>query len=118
MKKLAAIVTVLALSSCGINTSPGTGSKVGQIVKLAKVGMVSETWEAELIRGGLTNGSGAVGSAPFDFTIEGDEAAALVGKFMHDQTEVEVNYRTEGLFAATRSESNGHFLVTIAPVKP
>lgn len=106
---------LLLVAACAINTSPGTGSKVGQVVKLSRVGIMSKTWEGQLIRGGMSSGSGGFGVTPFDFTVEGDSLAAVVDKYMEDQTEVIIHYRTEGVASCFRTESDNHFLVSIAP---
>lgn len=116
MKTIAALLLV-CLCGCGLNTSPGNGEKIGTIVKLKKVGMMSKTWEAELIRGGMNNGSGSFSPTPLDFTIETEEDAARIKKFMEDQTEVLVKYRQEGCYSINRTESGGTFLVSIEPAK-
>lgn len=120
MKKLSLLFFVLvviglAFTGCAVNTSPGTGSKIGQVVKISKQGMLSKTWEAQLIRGGLNGGSGSFGATPFDFTIENEKQAEQVQEYMNKQTEVVITYRMEGIYAATRSDSSGHFLETIRP---
>jgi prepilin-type N-terminal cleavage/methylation domain-containing protein len=114
-----AIILIIAalLAPVGCNTSPGSGEKVGQIVKVSKQGMVWKTWEAQLIRGGITDGSGAFGTVPFDFTIEDDATAQRVIKYMQDQTEVVIEYKMEGVYLPVRTESSGHFLVSIRPAK-
>lgn len=98
---------------CGTNTSPGSGEKIGQIVRLSRVGLSSKTWEAQLIRGGITDGSGAFGTVPFNFTIESDDLAEKARGFMQTNTEVSLRYRTEGIYSACRSESGGDFAVSI-----
>ncbi len=110
-----ALLALASLTACEINTSPGDGEKVGQIVKLSKVGMFSKTWEGQIVRGGFQGGGGVNGQA-FDFTVESDSLAAEVAGFMEHQTEVKINYRSEGIYAMTRSESGGHFLVKIQPL--
>ncbi len=108
---------LLSLASCGVNTSPGNGEKVGTIVRVSKVGMANDTWEGELIRGGMSNGSGSFGAVPFHFTIEKDDMAKLAEKYMREGTEVTIKYRQEGVWSVTRSESGGTFLETIVPQK-
>jgi Spy/CpxP family protein refolding chaperone len=106
----------IAFASCRLNTSPGDGVKVGQIVKLSKQGMFYKTYEAQIIRGGFQNGSGSNGQA-FDFTVETEELAAKVRDAMDNQTEVMIGYRSEGVYSLTRSESSGDFLTSIRPLK-
>src|SRR3954464_191807 len=112
--RIAALLSVVALSACEINTSPGDGEKVGQIVKLSRVGMSSKTWEGEIVRGGFSGGGGVNGQA-FDFTVEDDSLAARVRSFMEAQQEVRIRYRSEGIYSVSRSESGGHFLVSTEP---
>ncbi len=65
---------VLCLAGC---KDMGNGEKVGQIIKLNRQGFFCKTYEAELIRGGLNNGSGAA-STLFDFTIEDERLIPAV----------------------------------------
>lgn len=113
---MVAVAAVVGACFLGLNTSPGDGEKVGQIVKLSRVGMVSKTWEGQIVRGGFQDGAGVNGQA-FEFTVEGDSLAARVRRFMESQTEVRIKYRSEGLYKVTRSESGGHFLVAIDSAK-
>ena len=119
MKKQRLVVclaaSLLSLTGCSLNPSPGDGSKIGQIVKVTKIGIFSKTWEAELIRGGMVGGSGSFGMTPFDFTIESEQQAKEVQDFMDKQTEVIITYRSEGFYSLFRTESGGHFLETIVP---
>lgn len=113
-----ALVFTLLIAGCGRpNSSPGKGEKIGQVVKLSQQGIFCQTWEGQLIRGGMTGGSGAFGLVPFDFTVESDELAQKVQKYMQDQTEVIIKYRMEGLYSWCRSDSYGHFLNSIEPAK-
>lgn len=109
----ASLIAVAALTGCGVNT-PSSGQKVGQIVRVEEKGIFFKTWEAQLIRGGLSGGSGTMGAA-FDFTIERKEDAIKAQVCMEKQTEVILRYRTEGIYAAIRSESGGDFLEQIEP---
>lgn len=89
----------------------GTGEKVGQIIKLNKQGVFCQTYEAELIRGGLNNGSGA-SSTIFDFTIEDEKLIPAIQDALDKQYEVKLKYRME--FATwCRSDSENHFLTGI-----
>ena len=111
-----AICAFATCASCGANTSPGDGEKVGQIVKLARVGMISKTWEGEIVRGGFQGAAGVNGQS-FDFTVEGDSLADVVRQYMEAQREVRIRYRTEGIFSSFRTESGGHFLASIEPTR-
>ena len=119
MKRLTLLLLLVGMISlatgCGVNTSPGSGEKIGQIVKLSNQGMLCGTWEGQLIRGGMSGGSGSFGTVPFDFTIEDEAMAKKAQEFMQNQTEVVIKYRMEGIYWTCRSESEGHFLVSIEP---
>ena len=110
-----AIIAVL-LGGCGLNFNPGTGEKIGQVIRLSKQGIFVETWEAELIRGGLSGGSGAFGVHPFFFTVEDDKTAEQIQKYIENSTEVVVRYRAKGIYSAFSTDSGGLFLVSITPV--
>lgn len=116
-RSIASALSLFCLFGCGINNAPGTGEKIGQIVKLKKVGILRDTWEAELIRGGMSGGSGSFGMTPFDFTIESESEIPAIKEYMEKQTEVLIHYRTEGVYGACRSGSGGSFLVSIEPAK-
>lgn len=109
------IVLSLLLTGCGINPTNGTGEKIGQIVKVGKVGLFNKTWEAELIRGGFSDGSGTVGTQPFHFTIENEAMVKEAQEYMRNQTEVIVSYNIEGVWELTRSDSGGKFAEKITP---
>ena len=120
MRRLAPFVILgigaLISSGCDINTSPGRGEKIGQVVKLSKVGIISKTWEGQIIRGGMSGGNGSFGTVPFDFTVEDEDVADSVKKHMENQTEILLSYRTEFIYSLFRSESQGHFLTRIQEV--
>lgn len=106
----------LCLTSCHINT-PTSGQKIGRIVKLANEGMLCKTCEGELIRGGLVDGSGSMGTS-FKFTIEDVELKRVARKALLDQSEVILYYRTELVTSITRSEcSQPHFVTNIEIVR-
>lgn len=109
--------TVICATGCGCNGSPGSGEKIGQIVKVSEVGMMSKTFEGQLIRGGMTGGSGTAGTPPFDFTIESEEMAQKAREYMQSQTEVVIHYRTEFVYSEFRTENGGVFLTSIEPAK-
>ena len=109
------IIAPLLAIVIGVNFNPGTGEKVGQIVRMTNEGIVCKTWEAQLIRGGLNNGSGAFGVTPFEFTISDPLMAEKVQKYMDSQQEVKITYRTSGFYKTCSSGSGGDFLVNIEP---
>jgi hypothetical protein len=110
--------SLLLHTGCGCNPNhPGTGEKIGQVVKLSYGGVIKDTWEGQLIRGGMNNGSGSFGTTPFDFTVEDPKLVPIVQAYMSNQTEVVIKYRREGVYSVFRSDSHGAFLIEITPVK-
>jgi hypothetical protein len=103
-------------TSCNINT-PSHGEKIGRIVKLADEGLVNKTCEGELIRGGLIDGSGSMGSS-FHFVIEDERIKMIAKQAMMNQQEIIMTYKVELISAAWRSEDNHpHFVTDIRLVK-
>lgn len=92
----------------------GGGEKIGSITRLQRTGIFCQTWEGEIIRGGLNSGSGVMGSA-FHFTVEDDSLAQQVQKAMETQQEVKISYKKEWL-TFCRSDSQDHFLTKIEPL--
>lgn len=92
----------------------GGGEKIGSITRLNRQGVFVKTWEAEIIRGGLSSGSGVMGQA-FHFTIEDDNLAKEVEKAMNSKQEMKITYKSE-LFTWFRSDSNDVFLTKIEPL--
>lgn len=115
MKKVLnlAVAALMAVSLSGcINT--GDGEKIGMVTKLAKQGVIIKTWEGEIVRGGLSGGSGVNGQS-FHFTIQDEAVAKQVLAMMENQQEVKITYTSE-MFAFFTSESGGHFLTKIEPI--
>lgn len=111
MKKLAILLT-LTLGGCAFASDPGTGEKIGQVIKLSHQGIIIPTWEAQLIRGGMSNGSGAFGVKPFDFTVS-DELVPDVQRAIEAQTEVLIHYYRPFIYSLFASDSRGYYLVSI-----
>lgn len=109
---LLAIVLSLLLTGCW---DSGTGEKVGIITKVAKQGAMCPTWEAEIQRGGMSNGSGVNGQT-FDFTIEGNDAivAQLIDDMEH-QREVKITYRTEVATLCRSDSAHNAFITSLTP---
>ncbi len=105
LSALSSVLFSLAATGCW---DTGQGEKIGVITKVAKKGVLCQTWEGQIVRGGLSGGNGAFGAA-FDFTIESDELASKVQDAMNKQQEVKIFYKTEGV-TFCRSESQDHFL--------
>jgi hypothetical protein len=103
----AVAVASLSLGGC-FNTA--TSEKVGTIVKFGKEGAFSQTWEGELIRGGLTSGSGAQGRA-FDFTVEDERLVPILREAMEKNREVKIYYHREMFAAPWRTETKDNYFV-------
>lgn len=108
MKRLILLSAALALAGCG---DYGDGEKVGNIVKVSHQGFTCPTWEAQIIRGGLNNGSGASGQA-FEFTIEDARLIPALQDALEKQYEVKIKYHME-YSTLCRSDSDSHFLTSI-----
>lgn len=91
MKKLIAGLAAFLLSGC-LCATPTKGEKVGQIIRLQEEGMFNTTTEGQLLRGGLSSGSGAMGVVPFDFTIQDQRLVDIAKKAMVENKEVKVTY--------------------------
>lgn len=117
MRKYIIYIPIL-IAGCMCSTSPGNGEKIGQVVKLSKVGVVCDTWEGQLIRGGMSQGSGGFGVTPFDFTISDDrqDLAEKTQKYMEKQVEVKIKYHTSGITSICSNATENHFLVDITPL--
>jgi len=94
----------------------GNGTKVGTVIKLAQEGFLQscKTWEGELIRGGMNNGSGAFSTKPLYFTVNDPGLLREVQAALDGQYEVEVTYiQFYGpMFCASENEGN-YFLTSI-----
>lgn len=108
MKRVVLLPLFLIMSACW---DTGDGEKVGQIIKLNKQGAFCQSWEAELIRGGLNNGSGA-SSTVFDFTIEDPHLVPAIQAALDGQYEVKIKYHME-MNTLCRSDSQSHFLTSV-----
>lgn len=95
---------VISLAGCWTTQE---GDKHGVLVKVAKEGSLWGTYEGELIRGGLTDASGANGSA-FHFTF-GQLKSSLVKKAQESLSQnkpVVLKYHCEKFVAPWRGETN------------
>lgn len=107
---------MVAMTSCTINT-PKKGQKIGRIVKIADEGLLHSTCEGELIRGGIVDGSGSMGTS-FKFTIEGYKLRDLAYQAFEKQQEVIITYECEFMSGVWRSEcGHPHFVKQIEIVR-
>jgi hypothetical protein len=110
----------LFLVGCGYGIKSGDGKKIGQVVKMGQYGMVCDTYEGELVRGGFNGGSGVNGSA-FHFSVKDEALYKRLLKVMEDQQEIEVTY-TKSNFSGPCSGDAGvwvtDFRVLSMPSRP
>jgi hypothetical protein len=81
------------------------GEKRGEIVKLSCEGLVIHKWEAELIRGGMQNGSGAFSGQPFYFIVEKKQLRDKVQQALESGKEVKIKYH-KAMFTLFRTTDN------------
>ena len=108
-QKLLIAALSITLTNCG---DCGNEAHVGSVVKLGKTGAICKTWEAEIVRGGLNNGSGGVSATAFSFTIEDQRLIDLVQDAFDKQYEIKVEAHDEAV-TLCRSDSNDHFAMAI-----
>lgn len=99
----------IALTGCG---DCGNEAHVGSVVKLGKTGAFCQTWEAEIVRGGMNNGSGGVSATAFNFTIEDQKLYDLVQDAFDKQYEIKVSAHSEAA-SFCRSDSASMFATAI-----
>lgn len=97
---ISSIIAPLLLSGCW---EIAKGEKVGVVVKCAHEGIIFKTYECELIRGGMTDGSGSFGKS-FHFTVENKADMPILEEALNNQKEVKITYHAE-LFTFIRTES-------------
>lgn len=109
IKRLVIAAVIVGASAC----TTARGEKIGTITKLSEEGYWCPTWEGQIIRGGMSGGSGAFG-APFDFTVERGQVEQ-VRLLMESGQEIRLHYITKPLtFCSTNS---GHFVMSIEAMK-
>ena len=112
-KTIIALCALTLLSGC---YEISTGEKNGVITKLAQSGVFCKTWEMEIVRGGLTSGSGVVG-APFDVTIENPDLVKIAKQAIDTGAEIRIHYSRE-MVSFCRSDSDSTFLTSIEILRP
>ena len=89
--KIALALALLLTTACSMRT-PAEGEKVGHIVKLSQEGMLVTTWEGTLIRGSMGAEGGAIGTAPFHFTLSNKSQFDVAHEAMEKNHEVLLKY--------------------------
>lgn len=114
-KTLAVFVAAMFLTGCGVNT--GRGEKVGTIIKLAQEGVFNKTWEAEIVRGGMNNGTGAFSTTPLHLTITDPDTVAKAQDAFEKQYEVKVKYVSTLMAPWSSQSQENKFAVDIQPLR-
>lgn len=104
---------LIGLTACWTISS---GQKNGVIVKLSQDGLWVKTFEAEIVRGGFSSGTGVNGKS-FHFTIENTQLAEKLKDAFENQKEVSIKYHTEALTGCTRGETD-NFLDDFSVIEP
>lgn len=105
------VLMMIAAGGCGYGIKSAEGKKIGQVVKLGEYGLLCSTYEGELVRGGLSGGSGVNGTA-FHFTVPSKELYEKLLPIMEAQQEIEVSYTKATLTGPCSSEGNSEAFVT------
>ncbi len=111
------LITIPALSLllCGCwNT--GNGSKVGNIVAIKDSGMLVRTYTIEVIKGGMSNGSGSFSGKAFFANVEDALQINNARTAFNNQEEVIVKYHTELYCAPWRREGEANYCVFVDSV--
>lgn len=118
MKKTFFIVLLIAVWCLfGCTKVVSEGEKVGTVIKVAKQGVVCNTWEGELIRGGMSNGSGGFSTTPLHFTINDNGLLQKTKEALDGQYEVKVRYVEYFGPMSCASDSSAYFLTSIERLK-
>ena len=106
MIKKICLMTIMCVTLSGCLTK-NSGEKVGIITKVSHEGMIPfcKTHEVEIVRGGLSNGSGTLGGA-FHFTVNDADLLVKVVDAMEKQQEVKIYYHEEAFLLWTHCESH------------
>ena len=115
MKRILCVAAIsLALSGCW---EISKGDKVGIIVKCANEGVLVKTYECELIRGGMQDGSGSFGKS-FHFTAENKSDLPMLEDALNNQREVHITYHQEWWTFPWRSETENNMFLDSIQIVP
>lgn len=115
-KALVFCIALFIIVGCGDN---GNGEKVGTVVQIATTAFlgVCPTTEVEVVKGGLTNGSGSNGGSMWA-TLEGrDDLRAKLQDAMDKNLEVKVKFHHE-VISWCRSSSGDRFITDVEFIHP
>lgn len=109
------ILGLLCLCACTLQR-PKTGQKIGHIVKMGNEGWINQTYEGELIRGSMQDGSGSFGKS-FQFTIPSQKYYWVALDALENNKEVVIYYRVPTFTWMWQSEHYPPHFVTHIEVK-
>jgi len=105
------LIIFMITVGCGHGISSGDGKKIGQVIQMGQHGMVCQTYEGKIVRGGFGNGSGVQGGV-FDFTVENPKIIDQLNKAMEDRSEIEITYKKVTFSSVCACESD-HFVTEV-----
>lgn len=130
MKRFFVLAAALMLSGCGDYSD---GDRVGTIQKFSRKGLISKTWEGEMMLGGLkrhtstsmdsggnTHSSTNMVANIWEFTVEDPALVEKVKAMMDAGEQVRATYRQEYLGSPFRTETGvlgPYFLIAVEPTK-
>lgn len=106
MKKIFLLFLATSLSGC---YEVSNGEKLGIITKCAREGIIFKTYECELIRGRMKDGTGVFGKS-FHFTVEDKKIIPILEKALDEQQEVKIKYHQELCTLARTKTHDNSFL--------
>lgn len=115
MKRALAFGMALMLAGCGEYSD---GERVGTIQKFSRKGLVSKTWEGEMLLGGLrrkststtdsggnSHTSSSMVANVWEFTVEDPALVAKVKKLIDEGAVIRAHYRQEYMTHPFRTET-------------
>lgn len=112
MKNIMILIVFLLLTGCWERAK---GEKVGVIVKCATEGAFIKTYECEMIRGGMQQGSGSFGKS-FHFTAENKADIPILEDALNSQKEVHIKYHKEWI-TLWRTETEDNMFLDSVEIK-
>ena len=99
---IASVSIIIMLTGC---YETERGNKIGIVTKIASEGIIFKTNEVTLIRGGMSDGSGAF-SKDFNFSVESPEVLAKLQAAINENKNVRITYHCEWITASWRADTN------------
>lgn len=87
-----------AIALWGNGRVAGTSERVGTIVKVAEEGFWNQTWEIEIVSGGVLAENEGFASEPFYATVRDPDLLPLVQQYFDSQEEVQIQFTDDLLW--------------------